>query len=284
MNCINYAALFLVICGLHFSLFANDIITIPSNLPVQNNQQKSEMFQLGEELEYSVHYSFFTIGTVRFKITNQEKRRERIIYKAQAIMDSNPSLSWLVDLHIRFYSEIDQDAYTHGWLSEDSSQRGIFYQKMMFDYPRQIMYYQTGKKLPTGEYIPNYNDTIEISDKCQDGLTLFYHARAHSLEKGRKMIPTFINTKPMMTHINFGVEHQEEEIDALDYPLDVIKLNGYANFVGIFGLTGGFEGVFSNDIASIPLTARMKVILGSVRVELRNWKRGGWIPPRSTLK
>ena len=48
---------------------------------------------------------------------------------------------------------------------------------------------------------------------------------------------------------NFGIEHSEEEIDAVKYPIDVMKLDGRANFVGVFGLTGGFEGVFSNDAA-----------------------------------
>jgi len=54
-----------------------------------------------------------------------------------------------------------------------------------------------------------------------------------------------------------------------------------ANFVGVFGLTGGFDGVFSNDGAGIPITARLKVILGSIKVELKNWKRDNWIPPKA---
>jgi hypothetical protein len=93
-------------------------------------------------------------------------------------------------------------------------------------------------------------------------------------------ISTFVDTNEVIANINFGVEHLEENIDAVDYPVDVIKLEGRADFVGVFGLTGGFEGVFTNDAASIPITARMKVILGSVKVELKSWKRGNWIPPK----
>ena len=85
----------------------------------------------------------------------------------------------------------------------------------------------------------------------------------------------------MTTKINLSVENLEEEIDAVDYPIDVVKLDGRADFVGVFGLTGAFEGIFSNDLAGIPITARMKVVLGSVRVELRKWKRGDWIPPKA---
>jgi hypothetical protein len=242
------------------------------------------MLQVGEELEYSVHYSFFTIGKIVFKVTDKEERNGRTVYHASAFMDSNPSLTWLVDLHVRFYGEIDQDAFSYGWVSEDSTSKKVTYRKMKFDYENHKMYFSWGEKLPSGEQKQIGTDTIAIKKRCQDGLSLFYYAREHVLEKMHNDIPTFIDTNEVMTKINFGIEHLEEEIDAVDYPVDVIKLDGRADFEGIFGLTGGFDGVFSNDLASIPITARLKVILGSVRVELRKWKRGDWMPPKSTIE
>jgi hypothetical protein len=244
-------------------------------------QQRGRMLQVGEELEYSVHYSFFNIGKIVFKITEMEVRNGRTVYHASAFMDSNPSLSWLVDLHIRFYGEIDQDAFSHGWVSEDSTSKKVVYRKMRFDYEKHKMYFEWGEKLPTGERKQQGTDTVAITKDCQDGLSLFYHAREHVLEKMHKEISTFIDTNEVTTKINFGVEHLEEEIDAVDYPVDVVKLDGRANFEGVFGLTGAFEGAFSNDVASIPITARLKVILGSVRVELKKWKRGDWMPPKA---
>ena len=203
------------------------------------------------------------------------------MYHAYAIMDSNPSLSWLVDLHIRFYTVMDQDAITYKWLSEDSSSKIITYRKMNFAYEENKMYYEWGEKLRTGEYKESGERIINISNPCEDGLALFYYARRHALEKKQAKIPTFIDTNEVTTDINFGIEHLVDEIDAVQYPVDVVKLDGRADFVGVFGLTGGFEGVFSNDAASIPITARMKVILGSVKVELKNWKRDNWIPPKA---
>jgi len=241
----------------------------------------NRMLQVGEELEYSVHYTIFNIGKIVFRITGSEERNGRTVYHASVFMDSNPSLDWLVELHVRFYSEIDQDAFSYGWLSEDSTSKEMTYRRMKFDYENSRMCFEWGDKLPSGERIQNGADTVAITQQCQDGLSLFYYAREHALEKRQKNIPTFIDTNEVTTQINFGVENLEEEIDEIDYPIDVVKLVGRAEFVGIFGLTGGFEGVFSNDIASIPITARLKVILGSVRVELRKWKRGDWMPPKA---
>jgi hypothetical protein len=243
-------------------------------------QQEARMLQVGEELEYSVHYSFFNIGKVRFMVTGKEERNGRSVYHACAIMDSNPSLSWLVDLHIRFYTVIDQDAYTYDWLSEDSSSKATTYRKMHFDYETHKMFYEWGEKNRAGEFIKTGDRIIPISGYCQDGLSLFFYARQHTLEKRQSKIPTYVDTNEVTTNINFGIEHTSEEIDAVKYPIDVIRLDGRANFVGVFGLTGGFEGVFSNDVAGIPITARLKVILGSVKVELMSWKRDNWIPPK----
>jgi hypothetical protein len=153
---------------------------------------------------------------------------------------------------------------------------------MHFDYGTYKLYYEWGEKLRTGEYKKVGERIVPIRNECQDGLSLFYFAREHALEKRQARIPTFVDTNEVTTNINFGIEHEEEEIDAVKYPIDVMKLDGRADFVGVFGLTGGFEGVFSNDVAGIPITARMKVILGSVKVELKSWKRDNWIPPKAS--
>ena len=257
----------------------SDHSSIQNSEPLQQNER---MLKVGEELEYSVHYSFFNIGTVHFKVTDKEERNGRVIFHSYVIIDSNPSLSWLVDLHIRFYSVMDQDAFTYQWLSEDSTSKKTTYRKMRFDYDAHKMYFEWGEKLKTNEYKKIDERIVPITKNCQDGLSLFYYAREHALEKMQTTIPTFVDTNEVTAKVNFGIEHLDEDIGAVKYPIDVIKLDGHADFVGVFGLTGGFEGVFSNDAASIPITARMKVILGSVKVELKSWKRDNWTPPRAS--
>jgi hypothetical protein len=277
-----------IIMGWFLMPMAAGAILQNEKLPVQSSmcsaeplQQEARMLQVGEELEYSVHYSFFNIGTIHFKVTNKEVRNGRSVYHACAFMDSNPSLSWLTDLHIRFYTKMDQDAFTYWWLSEDSTEKIITYREMHFDYVTHKMYYEWGEKLRTGVYKKTGDRIISITNNCQDGLSLFFYARQHAVEKRQAKIPTFVDTNEVTTNINFGIDHSTEEIDVANYPIDVMKLEGRANFVGVFGLTGGFEGLFSNDVAGIPITARMKVILGSIKVELKSWNRNNWIPPKA---
>ncbi len=243
-------------------------------------QHTGTMMQVGEELEYRVTYSFFHIGTIRFRVTDRGERDGRTVYHTETIIDSNPALSWLTDVHIRFYGETDEDVYSYWWIGDDSSSKGVDYREIRFDYPNHRMFYDWGKKLPGGQRRQEGVDTVAVSGRGQDGLSLFFYAREHARDKKTEIVPTFIENKEAKTTINFLSDRQDVEIDSVDYPVDAVYLNGRADFVGVFGLTGGFEGWFSNDDARIPIIARLKVILGSIKVELIRWKRGTWMPPR----
>ena len=57
--------------------------------------------------------------------------------------------------------------------------------------------------------------------------------------------------------------------------------SGQARWTGLYGLSGNFEGWFSNDEARVPIKAKMSVYIGSVVIELKSWKRPDWKPPKS---
>jgi hypothetical protein len=44
-------------------------------------------------------------------------------------------------------------------------------------------------------------------------------------------------------------------------------------------MTGEFTGWFSDDEAAVPIKGKLNVLLGSVTVELIQWKRDSWSPP-----
>ena len=81
--------------------------------------------------------------------------------------------------------------------------------------------------------------------------------------------------------INFDGKQEIVEIDAVKYPVRTKYLNGSADWTGAYGLSGKFEGWFSDDDAKIPIRAKMKVYVGSVNIELVSWKRTNWTPPKA---
>lgn len=237
------------------------------------------MLQVGEELEYKVSYSFFNLGTIRFKIMQKYEREGRTVYKALSLIDSNPSIPF-VDLHVKFISEIDQEMYSHSWIADDSSKSEIASRYFQFDYDQNKAYVENSRKKIGAARVVEKVDTFAITDKLQDGLSLFFYAREHVRQKKQVVVPTFIDNKQVNTNINFMNLRTEAEIDAVEYPVEVVEFDGQMDYEGVYGLTGYFQGWFSNDEARIPLVARMKVILGSVKVQLQKWNRTGWQPPQ----
>lgn len=241
----------------------------------------SQMMFVGEELEYLVSYSFFDIGTIRVTTDAKEQLGSRTVYRASTYIDSNPSLSWLVDVHIRFYGLIDSAIYSHKWIGHDSTEKQVDIRRMDFDYSLSRMLMTRGVRLPDGSTSTTDQDTIKIDGPSQDGLSLLFYAREHVRQPQDVDVPTYVDAEKGITEIHVRKELEEAEIDAVEYPVETVYLEGLAGFVGVFGLTGGFEGWFSNDQARVPILARMKVILGSIKVQLKSWKRGSWTPPRS---
>jgi hypothetical protein len=234
-------------------------------------------FAGGEELVYNVSYLSFDIGQVRVNLRPDTLIGGKRYLRAVAHIDSYKGIPF-VDLHAVYETRMAEEVYAvwfHSRNKQDDVWRQFTYD---FDYPKHLIH------IVQEDYASSSvvkRDTMHVDTLFQDGLSLFYFAR-RNVHSGRKFsVPTIVSENRGMTQIDFSSKRTEEEVDAIKYPVDVVHFEGEAGFVGIFGLTGGFEGWFSNDAAQIPILARMKVILGSVKIELIKWKRAGWTPPRA---
>src|SRR6185295_4480728 len=101
------------------------------------------------------------------------------------------------------------------------------------------------------------------------------------LKIGRTVkIPTVIGSDTCLTTINFHGKKENMEVEAIDYPVKCIYFDGKADWEGLYGLNGNFEGWFSDDEAAVPILAKLSVYLGKANIKLIKWKRDGWIPPK----
>ena len=246
------------------ALLAHGNVIPPSNVLVE-----------GEELTYNVRYGFIDLGQVRIKITNKRVTPSYLAYDGKALIDSYNGLPF-VNLHATFESVIDSSVFSRSFLGKTKDGDHWEFARYLFDYGRERIVTEVGYRDTSIEK----RDTLALDGPCHDGLSLFFYAR-HQLYAGKAMnIPAVVKEKKVNTYIDFQGKRTTVEVDAIPYPVDVIEFQGTADFVGIFGLTGDFEGWFSNDDARVPILAKMKVIIGSVTLELMSWKRPGWSPPR----
>lgn len=253
------------------SLFACIIAAAAAVVPVT-----AQMFQVGEYLEYDVSYFGIKLGTV--KVTTEEfgTYEEKPVVKATAHIDSRPGIPF-VSLHTIYRSTMDKTrGYAYAFNASTQEDGNWKYDKYIFDYAGKKITLENGVKDKLEKSV-----VIQTPRKWNDGLSLFFFARMFLNSKRYVSVPTIIEFDTVKTLINFTGEKKAVGIEAVDYEIKTVYLKGDANWTGVYGLTGKFEGWFSDDEASVPISAKMKVYVGNVDIELVKWKRGNWTPPRA---
>ncbi|MBL7997419.1 MAG: DUF3108 domain-containing protein, partial [Candidatus Kapabacteria bacterium] len=199
------------------------------------------------------------------------------VHKCKAYIDSRPGIPY-VEIHTTYESWIDPSATSALQFVANTKEGDIWaYDKYVFDYPN--------KTISTEKFKNNVKKDAKqftIGKKYNDGLSLFFCARQLLYAKNTATIPTMVMDDTTRTRINFTGKVEATEIDAVDYDVRTVYFDGVADWTGVYGVTGAFQGWFSDDDARIPIKAKMKLYLGSATIELVSWKRGGnWQPPKA---
>lgn len=230
----------------------------------------------GEELNYVVSYSFINLGEVRIRVKDKKTVNGKNHYNAVAYIDSYDGIPF-VNLHQIYETKVNDNYYSDFFRGIIKGDEYTTYTEYFFNYDESQIRIKRGKFSPKEIWI----DSITTAEKqYHDGLSIFFFARMLSGKKNSLYAPCFVNEQKVKTKINFYDETIPVSISSIDYNVDCVRLDGEMDFISIFGLTGYFEGWFSNDEASIPIVAHMKVIIGNIKLELKSWKREGWIPPK----
>lgn len=230
----------------------------------------------GEELYYEVSYLGIKLGSI--KVINEGKQNYNGIevWKAKCYMDSYRGIPF-VDLHTIYQSWIDPSvSFSRKFEGSTKKSDDIWeFQKIYFNQSEGIVRFEmwnNGKMFDTG--------TLSTNKKLNDGLSLFFTARQYLKVNRSVKIPTFMEHDTCNTYINFSGKIENVEIDAVSYPVRTVYFNGKADWTGVYGVTGQFEGWFSDDNARVPIQAKMKLYIGNADIHLIKWKRSGWQPPQ----
>ncbi len=243
-----------------------------------NNQEpvNKNALKTGEELTYVVKYLFIPLGEIKLKTIRKYNKDGKVIFETRADIKSYEGLPF-VDLESIYSSHVTGDYYSEFFFAIDKYSYGWTFTKYDFDYRKGFIVAQRGFR---DGWVIHYHDTIKIKQPVQDGLSIFYFARGFARQEKSMEILTFFKENLTTTKINFYKDSYPVKIDAVDYEIDCVRLDGVLGYTGIFGLTGKYEGYFTNDEAAIPIKASLKVIIGNINVELKSWKRNDWKPPR----
>lgn len=263
-----------------FVIFAIVSITLASNVnPVKDIPLYSDLpnrkIDVGEEITYVVKYLFISIGEIKLKVTKREIINNDTIYSAIAYIDSYEGLPF-VNLHQIYETKFNSRQFPiffRGTIID----KDTTFTEYTFNYKNKHIHILKGSRTKNEIWT---DSTAYLDREYLDGLSLFYYARMRTGKKAAYNTPVFINEKGERTTIRCYDKPEAVEIDAVDYKINCVYLDGETEFKGIFGLTGYFEGWFSNDDHAVPIYAKMSVIIGNITVELKEWKKKNWSPPK----
>lgn len=250
-------------------------ICILSGIASKANAQ--ELVQPGEELTYRVSYLGITLGTIKTVIEPFATYNGKKSAKVKVFINSHPKIPF-VSLHAIYESWMDENMqYSMKFNASTQNEEGGWdYDQYIFDYDNNKI---TMEKFKAKEKVGTKN--FDIKKKYNDGSSLLFAARRLLYAKKSLRIPTTIMDDTVSTVINFSGKQEAAEIDAVSYPVKCVYFSGEANWTGIYGISGTFEGWFSDDEARIPIKAKMKVYVGNAVIELMQWKRANWQPPKA---
>lgn len=232
--------------------------------------------EVGEEITYVVRYWLLKLGEVKLSVLDKKLANGKYHYAAIAYIDSYSSVPF-VNLHQIYESKVNEKYYSDYFKGTVKGDEYSTFTEYHFDYEKEKLRVKKGKVSP----YQLWNDSTTTAKKMyQDGLSIFYYARMNTGQKKSVNVPCFVKEQRVYTKINFYREKMPMEIDAVDYEIDCVRLDGSTDFVSVYGLTGYFEGWFTNDSHSVPVIAKLNVIIGKVTVELIKWKKKNWSPPR----
>jgi hypothetical protein len=185
-----------------------------------------------------MRYTFIDLGQVRIRTDGKDTQVSFSAYNTRANIDSYKGIPF-VDLHAIFESTIDTSVYSRAFTGKVKQDNVWDFARYHFDYDRDLVVMEMGER----DTFVAQRETLIVEGKQQDGLSLFFFAREH-LFAGRTMrVPALVKEKRVNATINFHNERDEVEVDAIDYPVDVVRFDGSLDFIGIFGLTGELRGI-----------------------------------------
>jgi len=236
-------------------------------------QEGGKNLLIGEDLTYIVKYAFFNLGEVRLKVLEKTRIKNTSVYKTIAYIDSYPDLPF-VSIHQIYESYIDSSIFPVKFFAKTFGDDSVFVNYNFID--SSEIEIQKGKLDKTKIWL---DSTAYVHQRNQDGLSILFYARTNFGKNQELNVPCFVNEKEETALLNFHNDSEPVTIDAVDYEVDCRYLDGYTDFVSVYGLTGNFEGWFSNDQYSVPIHAKMNVIIGSIILELIKWNEELWSPP-----
>ncbi len=245
-----------------------------------HDTEADSVMQVDEDMTFEASYLFFKVGSVRFLVVGKTMYDSLPAYHLRAYIDSYSGMPF-VNFHAVYDTYADARNLRCIFNSKSQKDGGSWvYTTTSCDIDRKNVEWEQSKD---GKLLKRID--MPCNTSYTNGVSFIYYLREACWNSGGRQssleIPIIDDT--VRSEVGLTINEKEEPCDvaAFDFPLNSQRLSGRIDFVGTFGVTGDFVGWMAADSSCLPLRAKVKVILGSVVVQLKEIKRDNWIPPKS---
>ncbi len=246
-----------------------------------NSVDSNSVMQVDEDMTFEASYLFFKIGSVRFQVAGKTVYDSIPTYRLRAYIDSYSGVPF-VDFHAVYDTYADARDLTCLFnLKVQRDGDSWIYTTTSIDTDRKVIRWKQSENDKTLKSVD-----VPLDTSYTNGVSFIYNLREACVNSsGREMkleIPIVDDTVKSDVDLTINEKREPCDVAAFDYPLRAQRLSGHINFTGTFGITGDFVGWMAADSSAVPLRGNVKVLLGSVVVQLKEIKRSNWVPPRSS--
>jgi hypothetical protein len=232
-------------------------------------------------MTFEASYLFFKIGSVRFQVLGKTEYDSVPAYRLRAYIDSYSGVPF-VNFHAVYDTYADAKTL-FCFLNSRSQKDGDNWVSTTtyFDFNRKNIRWEQTREGKTVREV----DLPMNSDYTNGVSFVYYVRRICEYAQGKQMkldVPIIDDTVQSSVNLTINEKREPCEVTAFEFPVDAYRLSGHVNFVGTFGISGDFDGWMAAGFPAVPLKADVKVLLGSVVVQLKEIKRENWTPPTSS--
>jgi hypothetical protein len=234
----------------------------PQATEAQYRKINNTAFKVGEELRYRLHYGFVDAGEAILKVNHCDKKiNGRSIIHVEGVGRTISGFDWFYKVRDRYESYIDAEAL-FPWLFVRRCNEGGYIINQ--DYT----FLQHKNKVDNGE-----GKHFETPEMVQDMLSSFYYARTLNFDNAK---PGDIYTIPIFyDNTNFPLKIKflgKETISLRMGKFHCLKFCPVVEKGRIFKSEEDMQVWISDDQNKIPLLAKSKILVGSIKMEVVEYK------------
>ncbi|MBX7094786.1 MAG: DUF3108 domain-containing protein [Flavobacteriales bacterium] len=247
--------------------FAFTAYAAGANTQDQNNEGSfrkinNVSFKPGEELRYRMHYGFVDAGEATLKVKDCDRKMNgRKMLHVEGVGNTISAFDWFFKVRDRYESYIDAEG-VFPWLFIRRVNEGGYVINQ--DYT----FLQHKKKVDNGE-----GKTFETPEMVQDMISAFYYARTLDFQNAKKgdefTIPMFYDNTNFPLKIKFV---GRETINVRMGKFRCLKFAPVVEKGRVFKSEEDLAVWVTDDNNKIPLLAKAKILVGSIKMEVVEYK------------